>query len=172
MPATYEPIATTTLGSTVSSYTFSSIPQTYSDLRLVATVQRGTAGSGWYVTLNCNGNTGANYGYQIMTAYGGTIAFQGFSSVNDTAIYCNINDPGGASQWALVVADIINYTSTTVHKGMLISHGNAVNGTYGQTSRTGGNFFSSSAITSLTLNGANYNLASGSQLTLFGIKKA
>jgi len=32
---TYEPIANTTFGSTTSSYTFSSIPSTYTDLFLV-----------------------------------------------------------------------------------------------------------------------------------------
>ena len=35
MPATYEPIATTTLGSAATNITFSSIPATYTDLRLV-----------------------------------------------------------------------------------------------------------------------------------------
>jgi hypothetical protein len=32
MPATYEPIATTTLGTAAATITFSSIPATYSDL--------------------------------------------------------------------------------------------------------------------------------------------
>jgi hypothetical protein len=35
MPATYEPIATTTLGTAAAFITFSSIPATYTDLRLV-----------------------------------------------------------------------------------------------------------------------------------------
>lgn len=175
MPATYEPIATTTLGSTVSSYTFSSIPQTYSDLKLVVMIARATAGAGWYPTINCNGNTTVgSYGYQSMQGYrsGGGDNLQPSSTVNTDRIYLTEYDPGGADQWGLGIIDFINYTSTSVQKGMIFQWANAVNSTNGQTARGGGNFFSTGAITSITVTGANYSLAANSKLTLFGIKWA
>ena len=52
MPATYEPIATTTLGSAASSITFSSIAGTYTDLRVVFTPQGATAGVSAYLEFN------------------------------------------------------------------------------------------------------------------------
>ena len=41
MASTYTPIATTTFASTATSYTFSSIPTTYTDLVLVAVPAQG-----------------------------------------------------------------------------------------------------------------------------------
>lgn len=174
MPATYEPIATTTLGSAASSYTFSSIPQTYSDLKLVAMIARGTAGSGWYPTINCNGNTTTgNYGYQLMHAIQNTsTSLVSNSTVNIDRVYLTEYDPGGADQWGLMIVDFINYTSTSVQKGMITQWANPVNSSFGQTTRGGGNFFSTGAISSITVTGLNYNLAANSKLTLFGIKRA
>jgi hypothetical protein len=39
MATTYEKIATTTLGTAAATFTFSSIPATYTDLRLVVVMQ-------------------------------------------------------------------------------------------------------------------------------------
>jgi hypothetical protein len=55
MPATYEPIATTTLGSAATTITLSSIPSTYTDLRLVTVLSNnGAGGDSLYIT--CNGD--------------------------------------------------------------------------------------------------------------------
>jgi hypothetical protein len=71
MPATYEPIATTTLGSAASSITFSSIPATYTDLRLsVTTADAGATAT--YLALQFNSDTGANYSRTRITGNGST----------------------------------------------------------------------------------------------------
>ncbi len=61
MPATYEPLATTTLGSAASSVTFSSISGSYTDLVVVFS---GTAGGGnSNLILTFNSDTGSNYSW-------------------------------------------------------------------------------------------------------------
>jgi hypothetical protein len=57
---TYEAIATQTLGSAAASVTFSSIPGTYTDLVIVCTPLRVTAGAEELV-FQFNSDTGSNY---------------------------------------------------------------------------------------------------------------
>ena len=68
MPATYEPIATTTLGSAVNSFTFSSIPNTYTDLVLVVVVP--TAASSGTFGLRFNSDTASNYSHTTLSGNG------------------------------------------------------------------------------------------------------
>ena len=60
MPATYEPIATTTLGSAAASITFSSIAGTYTDLRLVMV---GTTSASDWAFVRFNGTDGSSTAY-------------------------------------------------------------------------------------------------------------
>jgi hypothetical protein len=59
MAITYEPIATTTLGSAAADVTFTSISGTYTDLVLVAVTQIGSSGD--YLGVQFNSDTGTNY---------------------------------------------------------------------------------------------------------------
>ena len=68
MPKTYEPIATTSLPSGGASITFSSIPQTYTDLVLTTSGLAQTGGGG-SIALKFNNDTLAsstNYSYIYM----------------------------------------------------------------------------------------------------------
>ena len=62
MPTTYEPIATTTLGSAQTSVTFSSISGAYTDLVLVINAGN-SGGTGYGIALQCNNDTGSNYSF-------------------------------------------------------------------------------------------------------------
>lgn len=175
MALTYEPIATTTLGSTQNSYTFTTIPSTYTDLKLVAVCQRGNSGSGWYVGLRANGDTSStSYGYLLSESYrdASTNYTNPLVSHNDSYVQANQRDPGGASQWALITFDIMQYTNTNIQKAVFIRHANAVNSTYGSQNLGAGAFKTTSVISSLTIVGQNYDFSSGSIFTLFGIKAA
>lgn len=110
--STYTPIATTTLGSAQASYTFSSIPGTYTDLIVVV---KGDGSANTNGLMQYNGDTGTNYS---MTAlYGtGSAAFSARSS-NDGQIQLGGFD--GASQGTILIS-ILNYSNTTTYKTNLV----------------------------------------------------
>jgi len=68
MPATYEPIATTTLGSAAATITFSTIAATYTDLRLTLVFTTSVGGAN--VFFRFNGDTGTNYSYTSLEGSG------------------------------------------------------------------------------------------------------
>ena len=62
--ATYTQIATTTLGSSQSTITFSSISGAYTDLVLVVTAKVSSATDLW---VRANSDSGSNYSYLILS---------------------------------------------------------------------------------------------------------
>jgi hypothetical protein len=111
MPATYEPIATYTFPSDAASYTFNSIPGTYTDLRLVI-AETGATGSN-ECALIFNGDTGANYDLVSLS--------MSASNVGGSGSGANLNNIsfGGGMADAVHIFEINNYKNTTVFKNCL-----------------------------------------------------
>jgi len=170
MPSTYEPIATQTLSSTATSVTFSSIPQTYTDLRIV--LAAGYSFTDTLFTLELNGNTSAIYSGTDLNGTG-SVANSGRSSnqVNfqSAGWYPYPND---ASTIGNGIYDIFQYTNTSVNKTVLWRLNNTVSGSTG--ARVG-LFRSTAAVTSLKFAMLTYlspSFTVGSTFTLYGIKAA
>ena len=163
MASTYEPIATTTLSSATSSITFSSIPSTYTDLRIVWT---GTTSAGNNVRVQFNGDTATNY--STTNLYGdGTTA--GSSAVTSTTWLQCFNGSTSTTIPTMFTADIFSYAGST-YKTALLTAPTDKNGS-GAITATVGLWRSTSAITSISLvNAANYQ--TGTTATLYGIKAA
>lgn len=162
MPATYEPIATTTLGTTASTVTFSTIPGTYTDLILVWTGTLSSSTSVW--GLQYNSDTGSNYSWTSLRGDGSAA-----SSTRDsgsTRILCGWI---GTSQTTELV-HIMNYSNTTTNKTNISRNNSTVASTY--VSANVGLWRSTSAITSVTARTDSSTFASGSTFTLYGIKAA
>lgn len=165
MATTYEPIATQTLtGGGATSITFTSIPQTYTDLVVVGN---------YYVTYPTNrltnlqlGNgtvdTGSNYN---STYFGGnsSSAFSG-RSANDSAI----NATNHYSNYATGIVHIFNYANTNVYKTVL-TRGGTENGNQGGTV---GVWRSTSAVSAFLWQPNGDTFGAGSTFTLYGIKAA
>jgi hypothetical protein len=159
MPATYEKIASSTLGSATSSITFSSIPGTYTDLVCVLSgTHTGSGNSGLYVRL-INGDTGTNYSATTMYNLG--------SAVAGTDLNVNAVNVGCISS---VQSDntfhFMNYSNTTTYK-TFFGRGNVVGDEVEQSVALWRN---TAAITSFTLDGATF--ATGTTTSLYGIKAA
>lgn len=167
MPTTYEPIATTTLGSAQSSVTFSSISGTYTDLVLVCQIAQ-AAGSN-SLRIRYNSDTGSNYSYTTLSGDGST-AISGRDSNLTSGLVANTS--GSTSLELLTITHILNYSNTTTNK----THIGRGNRAASATDATVGLWRSTSAITSIELAmGSTFpsnNFATGSTFTLYGIKAA
>ena len=168
MTATYEKIATTTLGSAAASYTFTSISGSYTDLVLIA--NWGTSVNGDGTLMRFNSDTGTNYSDTELYGTGSSSASQRRSN----GAYIDITRAiggDGSTIYTNSIINIQNYSNTTTYKTALI-RANLATGTYAGVAALAGLWRSTSAITSVTILAASGNLLSGSTFTLYGILKA
>ena len=167
MPATYEKIATTTLGSAAANITFSSIASSWTDLRIVWVYKSVTAGN--YPYLQYNSDTASNYSYLALFGNGSTAASN--ISYNNGGAYLVSNTPASTSEWQMQTLDIFSYAGST-YKTLLTTYAGDLNGS-GTVSYGVNLWRSTSAITSVKLffDSAG-NIAAGSTATLYGIKAA
>ena len=162
MASTYEPIATTTLGSSASNITFNSISGSYTDLRLVVVPVSG--GPTDEMSIKFNNDTAGNYA--IIRLYGdGTSASSG-RNLNQTSMILDAGATNISTTPSLRTIDIFSYAGST-YKSVLTT-----------TSHTGavmcivGLWRSTSAINTVTFTSASTTFAAGTTATLYGIKAA
>jgi hypothetical protein len=163
--STYTPIATTTLGSTSATVTFSSIAATYTDLVIV--VAGGTDANSGY-GLRFNSDTGSNYSRTYLTG-DGTTASSG-RDTNQTTADISFNAAVQNNTNFNSIIHIMNYANTTTYKTALSRANNAATGV-----DTGVSLWrSTSAINSIIIRttsaGRVFNI--GSTFTLYGIAAA
>jgi hypothetical protein len=169
--STYTPIESYTATGSQSSITFGSggtLPQTYTDLILVASTKLASGGAA-NDSIQLNGDTGTtNYSFTVMYGTG--------SSTGSYRRY-----PGGTAYAGIVIDDTTstepntvqvhfqNYANTTTKKitiGRYSAVGSGVGSIVGSWSNT-------AAITSIkVIAGGGVNWASGSTFTLYGIAAA
>lgn len=167
MPATYEPIATTTLSSAASTITFNSIGSTYTDLRLVLVGK----GAGAETTLKINFNNDTNTLYSNTILWGDGSSAQSSRDTGQSSVNAYHSIASSSQNISFATIDVFSYAGST-NKTCLVTGSKDNNGS-GQVSRTVGLYRSTSAITRIDLSIAFSNqFASGTTATLFGIKAA
>jgi hypothetical protein len=167
MPATYEPLATTTLGTSAASITFSGISASYTDLRLVVSALASASTIGAYIIYN--NDTGANYTWGRLSGNGSSAS----ALHGGTATQVNIANQIDSTTTipAVYEVDIFQY-STSRLKMCLVTGSGDKNGS-GVVERMVGLWRSTSTINRIDIfpNSAN-NFATGSTATLYGILRA
>lgn len=163
MPATYDPIATTTLGS-AGNITFSSIPSGYTDLRLVIV---GVANALNTLRLRFNGDTGTNYGTTYLQGSGSTAS----SSTQSSLPHIQLGSSRATGSRSLVTIDIFSYSGST-RKSCLWTQSNDDNGS-GSVYAGVGLWTSTSAINQVGVSASSVSaFDSGATATLYGILRA
>jgi hypothetical protein len=162
MTATYENIATTTLGSAQASVTFSSISGSFTDLILVESFQFASTGSQSLMTF---GDTSTLYSATTLRGDGSAANSSRFTNLANLA-----NTPGNTNGTASVqvtgIRHIMNYSNTTTNKTII----QRFNDSTAQVVAVVGLWRNTAAINSIVLTSLSGNYASGSTFTLYGIK--
>jgi hypothetical protein len=160
MPRTYEPIASTTLGSSASDITFASIAADWTDLVIVL---HGANSEGSAVAITFNSDTGSNYSHTLVQG-NGTSASSSRQSSQTGAWFASFTTGGPH----IAIIHVMSYANTNVYK-TLLSSAERIGTT---TARHVGLWRSTSAITSVTLDPVFGTLQAGTTASLFGIKAA
>lgn len=164
MPAgsTYSTIATTTLGSSQSTVTFSSITGIYTDLVAVVSFAQSSGQASMY--MNFNGDTGSNYSVTTMEGNGTTTISQ--QPANRSAMYVVGYFSASYTSPYISIINIMNYSNTTTNKTVVSrSSSNTANAYVGL-------WRSTSAINSIVFTADSSTFSSGSTFTLYGILSA
>lgn len=173
MPATYEPIATSTLGSDSNYITFSSLSG-YTDI--IATIHgRSTTASSFsdnYVRLATGGgsvDTGTNYSFHRLIGNGASATIS--TSTNQSYIVGGTL-PGSTQQADIFALCILHFPSylNSANKVVLTNSASDANGT-GYVTRDVGMWRNTGSITSIQFF-TNGNYKAGSIFTIYGIKAA
>ena len=170
MPATYEPIASQTLGSNAASVTFDNISAAWTDLRVITRSRTSSTGP-TTLALVFNSNTSSIYSNTRIYGNGSSAASD--RSTGNTYIEVCYVPPTSSSGFGTGFLDIMSYANTNVFTTVI--------GGWDSQENTSGNQYvlrsvqlwrSTSAITSLTFSMAAGNIVAGSTFALYGIKAA
>jgi hypothetical protein len=151
-------IATYTIPSAVSSYTFTSIPNTYTDLILIGSSKLSVSED--YIKLRFNGDTSTNYSDTVLMATTSGVDF--FRVTNQTS-----NTVGYSNNTAFspLIVNIMNYSNTSTYKTCISRNSSTtrVENTASLWRKT------PEAINSVTILAGAGNLAADSTFTIYGI---
>jgi hypothetical protein len=174
--ATYTLIISTTVGSgCVSGIDFTSIPSTYTDLKLVLSLRGNAAVYDDYVNMRFNSSSGANYSNRLVYQFASTASSSSFSSQTYGYIFQIDGASSTANTFASVELYIPNYAGSTVKSysnfGVPENNGNNVDSR--QITASAGLWNQTAAITSINLSvGSSTLWVEYSSAYLYGISNA
>lgn len=163
---TQVPGGSVTLGSASTLVTFSSIPSTYTDLVLVASIQ--CENTSFYI--RCNSDTTNKYSATLLSGDGSSASSSRFSQTDlgGNGIYTPGNTFPNATSFGVGIWNFQNYSNTTTFKTILSRVGSA-----GLSTKAIVNLYAStSAITQLDIRPFSGTISAGSTFNLYGITAA
>lgn len=172
MANTYKLISSTTLSSTSASVIFSSIPSSYTDLVLKASIRSDSVGTTVHdLTYRINDLTTSVYSKTQLTGNG--TAAQSYRQTTTRFVFENMLD--GASATTNTFGNIeIYFPSYQAAENKPIGHFGVSenNATLAGINAMAGLFLDTGAITKIELYTSGYNFASGCSFYLYGIKNS
>lgn len=169
MPVTYTPIATLSSTGSTATFSFTSIPSTYTDLVLSLSLRSSFAISAHDTLIRVNGSTSTLYSRTRLQGDGSSATSS--RNTSQTGFYSGQVEGAntGSGIFSTQIVQLMNYSNTTTFK-TFISRNNTPTDF---TDAIVGLWRSTSAINQIDiLNADGSNWVSGSTATLYGIKSA
>ena len=163
MPSTYDSIATQTLNGSSATITFSSLPSTFTDFRVV--FNGGVTSGGANLYTQCNGDSTNTYSYTSISGDGSAPTAQ--RGTISGSLLSNYYGYMSADLNTTITLDFMNASNTNTFKTILIRSNNVSNGVAvhaGRWSKT------PERITSLTFSVVSSTFLTGSTFSIYGIK--
>lgn len=166
MPATYEPIASTTFTTSTGTVTFSNIPGAYTDLVVVANVIQAAGNNS--IRYRFNGDSGSNYSVTYLLGNGTSATSNRESSITSAYIITT----GSTTLETVYILHIMNYANATTNKTS-IGRGNRASAEVDATVSLWRNTAAINQI-DFAMGGSfpTNNMAANTTFTLYGIKAA
>lgn len=168
LPSTMTPIATQTLSATAGSMTFSSIPQGYTDLKVIIVGYAYTSDSYGGLQIRFNGDSGANYSYTGMFAITSANSYTSSSATFWSPGVIQDFTTGSNTFVSSAELNIMNYSNTSTYKTGI----SRTSVPKYRVDATVGMWRSTSAINSITITPTDTPLNVGTIVTIYGIKAA
>jgi hypothetical protein len=171
--ATYQLIATAS-GSSTSSYIFTNIPQTFQDLRIVASARSTNGANAWIgfdIGFN-GGGIGTNVIFRRYIRYVTGGSQTGLADTSGGSVIIADGTSTSANHYGVGIVYIKGYSDTDKYKPFGFYSGNTTNDSSAYLSGSGsGQFRSNSAITSIQIDsGSSYAFEPAGKFYLYGIK--
>ena len=172
--ATYSLIQSQTLSSS-GAVTFSSIPQTFTDLVLVCNVQSASGPSNNSVRCNLQFNSDTATNYSTTRVVGnGTTAVSSRDATRSQVDEVTAISSFGTGEFCTFTFNIMDYANTTTYKTLLQRSGNLTNIEYKEVGAGVSLWRSTAAISTIYVRGGGGNgtvgFAAGSTFKLYGIE--
>lgn len=165
--AAFDTIQTITFSSSTSSHTFSVIPDTYTDL-LIVVVPFSSAPN--FVSLQFNGDTGANYSRTTLSVGGTSSPPTADPRQNRTSMELDFNEVVKSFSNYQTQLHIFNYKSSVTYKTV---HGKPVSANDGLGAGLSlGTWRNTNAIHSVTVLASSGTFVTNTLMTLYGIRAA
>lgn len=173
--ASFTSIATITAAGGETSLTFSSIPQTFTDLQLRIFARDTYTGAGTdSVLMQFNSDTTTDYYCHHLVGNGASVTVNGYATSYVECYQSMIMAGAGSNIFGVGIVDIADYKNTSKYKTIKSIGGGDANSSAGayNIALASSLWQNTNAITTITLSGATTAFAAGSVFALYGIKAA
>lgn len=161
MGAALIPLQTITLGSTVTSVTFASIPGTFRDLRLVVVGTQTTTGNGSYLRFNSDATTS----YAFVSAEGNGSGKSSYGWEDSYMYFAATYNSGDTTVPSVEVIEILDYSQTDKHKTAI----GRISSPAREVAMGASRWYKTAAITSILVSGQFTSFKAGTTFSLYGV---
>ena len=171
----YESISTVTVGSNVSSITFSSIPATYTHLQVrIMARNAATGGTTQNLNMTINNDSGGNYTFHQLNSDGSSVGAygEGLGRTNCVQVVHIPTSAAASSIFGVGIIDIIDYTNTNKLRTIKSLRGQDQNNTDGSVALHSYMYNSTTAVSRLDFSGSGGDIVQYSSFALYGVKGA